>query len=129
MNFDVEGKSTVVDPKPGQIKRSINALKSHGPHSFASLVDDNGRYVQVAGGGVRCMVEKFDPHSGERLRAFHDKPNPVCPDGTILSFGAGNIALKSDEWFMSDQVAEIFISFLEGKEFPSYVSWRRAPDL
>lgn len=124
MNFDVGGKNTVVDPNPGQIKRTIKALKSYGHHSYASLIDGSGRYVQVAGGGVRCMVEQFDPRSGVRLRAFHDKPNPVCPDGTILSFGAGNIPLKSDEWFMSDQVVEIFISFLEGKEFPGYVSWR-----
>ncbi|BEU75074.1 hypothetical protein MAFF211271_46290 (plasmid) [Ralstonia syzygii subsp. indonesiensis] len=129
MNFDVEGKATIIDPKVGQIKRAIKALKSYGPSSYASLTDEGGRYVQVAGGGITCMVERFDPQMGERLRAFHDKPNPVYPDGTILSFRAGNIPMKSDEWFKSDQVAEIFVSFLRGSEFPAYVSWRRAPEL
>ena len=129
MNFEVEGKITVISPKPSQIIRTIKSLKSYGPSSYASLTDERGRYVQVAGGGITCMVEQFDPQSGVRLRAFHDRPNPVYPDGTILSFRAGNIPMKSDEWFRSEQVAEIFISFLEGAEFPAYVSWRRAPEL
>ncbi|QCX51967.1 hypothetical protein [Ralstonia pseudosolanacearum] len=129
MNFEVEGEIAVISPKPGKIKRTIKSLKSYGPSSYASLADDRGRYVQVAGGGITCMVEQFDPKSGVHLRAFHDRPNPVYPDGTILSFRAGNIPMKSDEWFRSDQVAEIFISFLEGEDFPAYVSWRPAPEL
>jgi len=129
MKFEVEGKAAVVDPKIGQLSRALKALKSYGPSSYASLTDDHGRYVQVAGGGITCMVEKYDPQSGERLRAFHDKPNPVYPDGTILSFRAGNLSMKSDEWFRADQVVEIFSAFLSGSEFPAYVSWRRAPDL
>ena len=129
MKFDVEGKLTIVDPKIVQVSRSLKALKSYGPSSYASLTDGYGRYVQVAGGGITCMVERFDPQSGERLRAFHDKPNPVYPDGTILSFRAGNLSMKSDEWFKSDQVVEIFTAFLNGSDFPAYVSWRRAPDL
>ena len=129
MKFDVEGKATVVDPKVGQVSRALRALKSYGPSSYASLTDDYGRYVQVAGGGTTCMVEKYDPQSGECLRAFHDKPNPVYPDGTILSFRAGNLSMKSDEWFKADQVVEVFIAFLDDSEFPPYVSWRRAPAL
>lgn len=129
MKFDAESNATIVSPKVDQIKKVIKALKSYGPSSYASLTDEHGRYVQVAGGGITCMVERFDPQSGERLRAFHDKPNPVYPDGTILSFRAGNLSMKSDEWFKSDQVVEIFTAFLNGSEFPADVSWRHAPDL
>lgn len=77
MNFEVEGKINVICPKPSQIKRTIKSLKSYGSSSYASLADETGRYVQVAGGGITCMVEQFDPQSGVRLRAFHDRPNPV----------------------------------------------------
>lgn len=129
MKFEVEGKATVANPKVSQVSRALKALKSYGPSSYASLTDEGGRYIQVAGGGITCMVEKYDPQLGERLRAFHDKPNPAYPDGTILSFRAGNLSMMSDEWFKSDQVAEIFAAFLTGSEFPPYVSWRRAPDL
>jgi hypothetical protein len=48
----------------------------------------------------------------------------VRPDGTILVFRAGNIPMRSDEWFMSDQVVEIFLAFLNGKPFPSSIYWR-----
>jgi hypothetical protein len=48
----------------------------------------------------------------------------VRPDGTILVFRAGNIPMRSDEWFMSDQVVEIFLAFLNGKPFSSSIYWR-----
>jgi hypothetical protein len=53
--------------------------------------------------------------------AFHDKPNPVFPDGSILVFRAGNIPMRSDEWFMSTQVIDIFSAFLSNASFPPYV--------
>jgi hypothetical protein len=88
------------------------------------LTDNFGNYVQVAGGGVTCMIEHFKIDGGRRWRASHDKPSPVRPDGTILVFRAGNIPMRSDEWFMSDQVVEIFLAFLNGKPFPSSIYWR-----
>jgi hypothetical protein len=62
-----------------------------------------------AGGGVTCMVERFDVSTSMRLRAFHDKLSPVFPDGTVLTFGAGELRLKSDEWFHASAVVEIFL--------------------
>jgi hypothetical protein len=127
MKFDIQRKEGVAASTPVQISRAIKSLRSYGPSSYASLTDDAGNYVQVAGGGVSCMVEHFEIDGERRRRAFHDKPSPVRPDGTILVFGAGNIPMRSDEWFMSDQVVEIFLAFLKGKPFPSSVHWRPAP--
>jgi hypothetical protein len=108
MKFDIQGKEGIAAPTPAQIVRAIKSLRSYGPSSYASLTDDAGNYVQVAGGGISCMVEHIEIDGERRRRAFHDKPSPVRPDGTILVFGAGNIPMRSDEWFMSDQVVEIF---------------------
>jgi hypothetical protein len=83
--------------------------------------------VQVAGGGVSCMVEHFEIDGERRRRAFHDKPSPVRPDGTILVFGAGNIPMQSDEWFMSDQVVEIFPSLPERKTISAIYSLAASP--
>lgn len=127
MKLEIEGKKSIEEAQESQIRRAIKALKSYGPSSYASLTDSSGNYVQVAGGGVSCMVERYEIGNAARFRAFHDTPSPVRPDGTILSFRAGNIPMRSDEWFMSDQVAEVFISFLKGEPFPSYVHWREAP--
>lgn len=73
------------------------------------------------------MVERFDPATGMRERAFHDRPSPVFPDGTRLVFGAGTLTLKSDEWFVADAVVEIFLCFKESRQYPDTVSWRSAP--
>jgi hypothetical protein len=91
------------------------------------LTDLAGNYVQVAGGGVTCMIEWYDAEKKKRFRASHGKPSPVRPDGTILSFGAGNIPMRSDEWFMAAQVLEVFTAFLKGELFPEYLVWRDAP--
>lgn len=75
------------------------------------------------------MVELFDVPSEVHSRAFHDKPNAARPDGTILAFGAGNLPMRSDEWFIANQVAEILLAFHANAPFPRYVSWRPAPRL
>ena len=51
---------------------------------------------------ILCMVEVFDASAEVRSRAFHDKPSAARPDGTILVFGAGNLPMRSDEWFIAD---------------------------
>jgi hypothetical protein len=127
MRLEVEGKAAMQGPTKPQVVKALKSLRSYGPSSYASLTDANGNYVQVAGGGVTCMVERYDAVGHRRFRAFHDKPSPIRPDGTILSFRAGNIPMQSDEWFMSDQVIDLFVAFLNGEQFPSYVSWRSAP--
>lgn len=128
MIFECEGKPAIKDPKKVQILKVIRALKSYGPTSYASITDEkSGDYLQVAGGGVTCMLEMYRANSNARVRAFHEKANSVFPDGTLLIFGAGRIEMKSDEWFTSDKVAEMFCAFIEGAELPKDVHWRPAP--
>ncbi len=102
MKFEVEGKDSLSNPTSAQIARAIRSLKSYGRSSYASLTNESGDYLQVAGGGVSCMVEVFDASAEVRSRAFHDKPSAARPDGTILVFGAGNLPMRSDEWFIAD---------------------------
>ncbi|MGH8777609.1 hypothetical protein [Paraburkholderia sp.] len=127
MKLEAEGKPEIHEPRESQVTRTIKSLKSYGPSSYASLTDASGNYVQVAGGGVTCMIERYDATGNKRFRAFHDKPSAVRPDGTILSFRAGKVPMRSDEWFMSNQVAEVFVAFLKGEAFPGDVHWRDAP--
>jgi hypothetical protein len=122
-----EGKPSIQNPKTSQIRRNLLALRSYGPSSYASLTDDGGSYLQVAGGGVSCLLELYQADTGKRLRAFGDVQNKACPDGTLLVFRAGEIPMMADEWFMADQVADAFCCFLEGREFPAGVHWRPAP--
>ncbi|MDW3684257.1 hypothetical protein RA280_21375 [Cupriavidus sp. CV2] len=127
MRLEVEGKAPVCGPSDAKVSKAIKSLRSYGPSSYASLTDDNGSYMQVGGGGVTCLLEKFDAEKGKRYRAYHGMPNAAYPDGTLLVFSAGNIPMKSDEWFRSDQVAEIFIAYLHRLPEPECVRWRDAP--
>lgn len=127
MRLEAQKKAAIESPSDAKVRRVIMSLRSYGPSSYASLTDDNGSYIQVGGGGVTCLVEKFDAVQGTRHRAYHGTPNAAFPDGTILVFSAGKIPMKSDEWFRSDQVAEIFVSYLNRLPEPEYVMWRSAP--
>lgn len=126
MRFEIQNKATIDGPTELQLKRAIKSLKSYGSSSFASLTDSDGSYIQVGGGGVTCLVERFDASSGVRQRGYH-KPNAAFPDGTISVFGGGQIPMKSDEWFMAGQVVEIFLAYLRTAPEPEYLRWRSAP--
>jgi len=126
MKFEGQNFAAASAPSDHVLESRLLALKSYGRHSYASLTDAQGNYLQVAGGGVTCMVESFNVSTSKRLRAFHDKPSPVFPDGTVLAFGAGELRLKSDEWFHASAVVEIFLCFRHGRAYPDTVHWRPA---
>lgn len=127
MHLEGQNFAGLSAPTDAQIRKRVLALRSAGRHSYASLTSEDGSYVQVAGGGATCMVERFNAATGKRERAFHDKPNPTFPGGTLLVFGAGKLTLMSDEWFVADAVVEIFLRFNEIREYPDTVHWRPAP--
>ncbi|TYK67492.1 hypothetical protein FSY59_27185 [Comamonas sp. Z3] len=127
MILEQEGKKTVENPTVNQIKKAISSLRSYGPSSFASITNSKGKYLQVAGGGITCMLELYDPEVKQRFRAFGDKKNPVFPDGTLLVFGAGKLTMQSDEWFFADKIAEAFCNFSKEEPLPTDIKWRPAP--
>ncbi|MEB5963881.1 hypothetical protein [Comamonas testosteroni] len=127
MILEQEGKKAVDNPTVNQIKKAISSLRSYGPSSFASITNSRGKYLQVAGGGITCMLELYDPETKQRFRAFGDKQNPAFPDGTLLVFGAGKLAMRSDEWFFADKVAEAFCNFSRDEPLPIDIKWRLAP--
>ena len=73
------------------------------------------------------MVEHYDAITGRRERAHNPLPNPAFPDGTILSFGGGELRLQSDEWIMATKVVEIFLAFRHGTPLDDVAEWRTAP--
>lgn len=127
MLFEGENYAPIINPSERVLRSRIDGLRSAGKHSYASVSDDAGNYVQVAGGRATCMIERFDSRSGRRLRAFHDHPSPIFPDGTQLAFGAGILTLMADEWFLSDMAAEVMLCFLRSEPYPDCVRWRDAP--
>ena len=124
MLLEVEGKAPVEPVGEANVRREISKLRSYGPASYASLTDAAGNYVQVAGGGVTCMLERREASTGQHFRAFHDKRSAVFADGTRLAFSGGEVLLASDEWFTSSDVEDVFIAFLRGEALPSRIMWR-----
>jgi hypothetical protein len=124
IRLEAERKLPVDNPTEAKVRATIRSLKSYGPCSFASIVDEAGNYLQVAGGGVTCLLERRDAQSGKHFRGYHDKPSDVFPDGTRLVFGGGEVRLARDEWFDAPTIAEAFCAFLEGRELPLRIMWR-----
>ncbi len=124
MRLEAEGSAPINQPTEKQVRSLILKLRSYGPRSFASLTDEFGNYVQVAGGGVTCLLERRDATDGRHFRAFHDRPSSVFPDGTTLVFSGGQINLAADEWFTAAVVADAFCSFLKAAPLPAAIGWR-----
>lgn len=127
MKFEGENFASLLNPSEAVLARRLKSLKRYGAHSYASLTDERGAYLQVAGGGATCLVERYDSDSGRRFRAFLDRAHPLFPDGTALEFGAGALTLKSDEWLSLPLVLELFLCFRSGVPYPDHVFWREAP--
>lgn len=129
MRLEVEKKPPIENVTDAQVRSAILALRSYGPSSFASLSDAQGNFLQVGGGGITCMLERRDIAKGRHYRGYHDNPRKVCPDGTILAFGGGELKLLSDEWFTAPMVVDVFLAFLNGNELPVSVRWRDVTDV
>jgi len=129
MRLEIQNKSARDNPSEKQLRKAILGLRSYGPSSFASLADEDGSYLQIAGGGVTCLIERRDAATGTHYRAYQQQKNMNYPDGTLLVFGAGEIALLSDEWFSSTIAAEVFVAFLQKQALPEQVFWRVAPGI
>lgn len=129
MRLEVEGRVPINDVSEAEVRSVVAKLRSYGPSSFASLTDESGNYLQVAGGGVTCMIERRDVSNGRHYRAFQDKKSAVFADGTALVFSGGEVKLASNEWFVSQDVEDIFLAFLRGEPLPPRIKWRDITDI
>lgn len=124
MTFEREGAQALTGPALRVLARELRKLQGHGKSSFASLTRPDGSYVQVAGGGICCLLERRDAGEGRQWRAFLSEPTVPFEDGTELVFGGGRVRLRQDEWLNIDLVVEVFTAFLEGRTLPDSVRWR-----
>jgi hypothetical protein len=129
MILEREGAAPVTNPSPSRLVRELEKLESYGKSSFASLTGLDGSYVQVAGGGVGCMLEWRDTSTSTHRRAFLEVPAVPFQDGTELTFGGGTIALRRDEWLNIRIVIEAFTAFAQGEAFPASIRWRDMSDV
>lgn len=123
MFLDGEGRTPIRDPSEDQVRELVLGLQI-GQTSFASLTDEAGNYVQVAGSRPWCTVERRRASPLSHEKAYQVTPRPKYKDGAKLRTGAGDISLNHDEWFLLKDAAEIFVAFLRRDAFPTQVNWR-----
>lgn len=124
MILERQGATLINDPSPKQLELELKRLKISGRSSFASLTDDSGSYVQVAGGGVACMLEWRDYKSRSHMRAYLKTSIVPFEDGTELIFAGGRIPLRQDEWLNINLIIKAFVAFSCGEPFPAAIFWR-----
>jgi hypothetical protein len=129
MTFEREGAPPVANPAAHRLGSELRKLKSYGHSSFAALTGADGSYVQVAGGGVGCMLEWRDTRNHLHRRAFLEVPVVPFQDETELTFGGGTIALRRDEWLNIQLVIEAFTAFSKGEAFPATIRWRDVSEI
>jgi hypothetical protein len=124
MKLEAENSSVIFGVDQSKLIKTLKKLKSYWPSSFACITDEDGNYVQVAGGRVTCFIERYDAKSKKLFRGYHSNSSTNFEDGTTLSFGAGSVQLKKDEWFNIDDVIEVFLLFNKGQSLPEGIYWR-----
>jgi hypothetical protein len=120
MIFVREHCKPISTPSATRLQKELSLVKS----SFSSLTHTDGSYVQVAGGPGLFLLEHKD--AAGHHRAFQANPVAPHPDGTTLECSAGSIPMNRADWFLRDQVAEIFLAFSVGGPWPSYIQWRES---
>lgn len=123
MKLEAEGQLAIENPSEELVRAMFLGLQQGGP-TFASLTDEAGNYIQVAGSRPWCLIERRQLKPLKHERAFQETPRPQYKDGAKLSTGAGEISLKHDEWFLLEDAAEVAVSFLRHEEVPAHVKWR-----
>ncbi len=73
--------------------------------------------------GPICCQEDDLP---SRRPAARQAP-PVPPSTPGAKTATGEVPIQSDEWFMADQLIELFLAFHANAPFPDFVRWRPAP--
>lgn len=119
MIFQREGCKPVASPSAAKLDLDLSRVKS----SFAHLSGPDGSYLQVAGGPGLFLLEYHDS-SGQHHRAMQEVARVPFPNGTVLQFSAGSITMDANEWFVRDQVVQVFSAFTAQAPWPSFVHWR-----
>ena len=123
MILESEGMTSIAEPSEAQVRDLVTSLAPPGP-SFASLTDEAGNYLQIAGGRPWCVVERREVSPLRHWRARTDSGRRPYADGARIRSGAGEIVLRADEWLLLKQAAELFAAFLARRAFPDFVLWR-----
>jgi hypothetical protein len=118
MIFHREACEPLESPSIDTVAFELSCVKS----SFADLTKPDGSYLQVAGGPGLFLLEYHDS-SGQHHRGSQEVSQVPFPNGTILQFSGGNIAMNANEWFLRDQVVEVFSAFIEQRQWPSFIHW------
>lgn len=115
-------------PSDAQLARSLRALRSYGPSSFAVLECEDGGLLQVAGGGMTCLLEKRAADGV--FRAWQEIPVlPANFDGATLVVSVGEFPLARNEWFTIDQIIQVMCAFAGGLPEPEFWKWCKRPRL
>lgn len=120
--LEAENHRVIENPSEEEVRKLILDLRL-GDTSFASLTNEKGDYLQVAGSRPWCVIE-FRRRGPNHERAFQETLSPKYNDGAKLRTGAGDIVMRHDEWFLLKDAADLFCSFLRHEPFPPHVNWR-----
>ena len=123
MVLESEGLTPISNPSEDQVRQAVRGLSRMKP-SFVALTDEVGNYVQAAGDRPWCVLERRRVEPFLHERAFQHTPVPKYNDGAKIRTGAGEITLKSDEWFLLKDAAEVFVAFLHREAESPQVQWR-----
>ena len=111
-----------------QLRACVESLELGTRRTYAVLEPKaGGSYYQCAGDGGGMLLEKR-VGDGPMLRAVVEKGLARSKQRPCLSFSAGDVELRPDEWLRRAQVVAILSSVVSDEGEPTWLSWRDISD-
>ncbi len=119
-----DGCKAVVDPSEAQLLQHLRRLKMVGRSHFLVLSTLEGNWIQVAGGSLCCIVERYCATSQVLWRAHRVKGMPVYQDASRFKLRGVDRAIQGDEILHMAEAEEIALAFRAGSDLSDLFPWR-----
>lgn len=122
MRLDAEGHESLLNPSWDQIEAILTTINPRA-HSFFTLSDPGGSYVQAAGARLRLTIEYRDARS---TPFQHYVLGDARPPGSLtsLNYSGGALAVFQNEILSIGSAQAAFREFYQARSIPSCFALR-----
>jgi hypothetical protein len=119
-----DGCKAVVDPSERQLLHNLRSLKLYGRSQFLVLSTMDGDWIQIAGGTLSCIVERYSAETPVLWRAHRRLALSSFRDATKFGFRGHDREVAPDEILRMAEAEEILLAFRSGSDVSALMSWR-----
>jgi hypothetical protein len=119
-----DGCKTVVDPSDAKLLQHLRRLRLVGRSQFLVLSEMDGDWLQIAGGTLCCIVERYCARSKTLWRAHRVKCLQMYAGVHEFALSGSNRQIEPDELLRMAEAEEIALAFRNAGDVTQIFAWR-----